>query len=128
MKKTKTVVKKGMSKGKMVAAGAAVAAAAAAGAGAYYLLGPNKKAHQKKAAVLMGKIKKEVVKDAKAAQKLGAPLYHKAIDMAAAKYAKEYKAHEKDIKALAEKLKSQLKVAGKKAVKKTVKKATKKRA
>ena len=40
---------------KMVLAGAA-----AVGAGAYYLLGPDAKKHQKKASVLMSKVKKEI--------------------------------------------------------------------
>ncbi len=54
--------KKGMSASKKVAIGGAMAAI---GAGAYYLLGPDAETHQKKASVLMGKIKKEVEVDAK---------------------------------------------------------------
>ena len=42
-----------------------IAAAAALGAGAYYFLGPNKKAHQKKAKALYEKIKKEAKKEGK---------------------------------------------------------------
>ena len=46
-----------MSGGKKVAM---LGSMAALGAGAYYLLGPDAKKHQKKASVLMAKMKKEV--------------------------------------------------------------------
>ena len=51
-----------ISKGKVLAAGVGLAAL---GAGAYYLLGPNKKAHQKKVKVLAKKVKKEFRKEMK---------------------------------------------------------------
>lgn len=92
-------------KGMVVAA----AGAAALGAGAYYLLGPKAKAHQKKAKVLMAKIKKEVESEIKKAKVVGAPLYHKTVDFVSENYSKEYKAHEKEIKDFAKKLKSEWK-------------------
>ena len=117
---------KKMSGGKKVVMGAGVAAA---GAGAYYLFGPKAKAHQKKAKVLMGKMEKEVASKIKKAKIAGTPLYHKAVEVIAANYAKEYKLHEKDIKAFANKLKNDWN-STKKATKKNVKKslrATKKK-
>jgi hypothetical protein len=54
-----------MSMSKKVTIGAGLAAV---GAGAYYLLGPNRKAHQKKAKDLMVKIEKEVARDIKKAK------------------------------------------------------------
>ena len=53
------------SKRKIAAVGAGLAVASA---GAYYLLGPNKKAHQKKAKKLFAKIKKEAMSRAKQAK------------------------------------------------------------
>ena len=87
-----------MSGGKIVAG---VAGMAALGAGAYYFLGPKAKAHQKKAKVLMEKMKKEVEKEIKRAKEVTPPLYYKAIDVVSSNYAKQYKLHEKDIKAFA---------------------------
>ena len=121
----KTIKKKGMSGSKKVAIGAGVvalgAAAAASAAGAYYLLGPNSKVHQKKDKELMGKIKREAMSEFKKAKKAGTPVYNKAVDMISQNYAKQYKAHEKDIKAIANKLKSEWK-----DLEKTAKKTTKK--
>jgi len=97
---------KKMSASKKVAVGAGIAAL---GAGAYYLFGPNAKVHQKKASVLMGKIKKEVVSEIKKAKSVTIPMYHKTIDVVSKNYAKQYKLHEKDIKAIAKKLKSEWK-------------------
>lgn len=112
--------KKGMSKGGMVAVGAGLAAA---GAGAYYLLGPNKKAHQKKAKALLEKMKKEVNAKAKSAKIMAKPMYDKAVDSMAATYSKQYKMHEGEIKALAKKLKGEWQAKATKVVKKTIKKA-----
>jgi len=98
--------KKGMSVGKKMVVGAGVAAL---GAGAYYLLGPKAKAHQKKASVLLNKMEKEVQDEIKKAEKVTIPLYHKAVDIVSKNYAKQYKAHEKDIKAFAKKLKNEWK-------------------
>jgi hypothetical protein len=116
---------KKMSVGKKVAIGAGLAAV---GAGAFYLLGPNAKAHQKKVSALAMKMKKEVAKEvAKEVKKAKAatmPLYHKAVDTVSKNYAKQYKLHEKDINALAKKMKAEWKGAGK-VVKKTVKKLKK---
>lgn len=115
MKKGNTKKKDGMSGGKM-------ATMATLGAGVYYLLGPDAKAHQKKASVLMGKIKKEVGSEMKKAKKASEPMYHKLIDVISSNYIKQYGAHEGEIKALNKKLKSEWKGAEKLA-KKTAKKA-----
>lgn len=104
MKKKKDGMSKGVSKSEMAAIGAG---AAAVGAGAYYLLGPKSKAHQKKASILMNKIKKEVQSEIKKAKKVTTPLYHKAVDTIAKNYSREYQAHEKDIKNFAKKLKGE---------------------
>jgi len=109
--------KKGMSGGKIVAG---IAGVAALGAGAYYLLGPKAKAHQKKAKVLVEKMKKEVEKEIKKVKEITPPLYHQAVDSISKNYAEQYKLHEKDIKAFAEKMKSEWK-----GMKKIVKKPTK---
>jgi len=103
-----------MSAGKKVTIGATVVAL---GAGAYYLLGPNSKTHQKKAKVLLAKMKREIADKATKAKNMTEPLYHKAVDALAATYSKQYKMHEKDIKAFAKKLKSKGKSTAKKAVK-----------
>ncbi len=49
-----------MKKNKKMSGGKKMVLAAPLGAGAYYLFGPNGKKHQKKASVLMSKVKKEV--------------------------------------------------------------------
>ena len=98
--------KSGISEGKITAT---VAGMAALGAGAYYLLGPHAKKHQKKASILMAKMKKEVASKIKKAEKVSVPLYHKTVDVISKNYAKQYKMHEKEIKAIAKKLKSELK-------------------
>lgn len=103
MKKT---TKKGMSAGKKVAIGGAIAAM---GAGALYLLGPNSKAHQKKTSILFAKVKKEVQQEVKKVKDMSGPLYHKAVDAISTNYAKQYKAHSKEIKAFADKLKKEYK-------------------
>ncbi len=118
----KTNNKRGMSKGAMVAIGAG---AAALGAGAYYLLGPKRKEHQKKAKAMMDKMKKEVIHQVKNAKEISLPIYHKVVDSVAETYSKEYEMHEAEIKALAKKLKGQYKSAAHKA-KSTIKKAKKK--
>ncbi len=102
----KNIKKKGISKSKMAVVGAGIAAI---GAGAYYLMGPNDKAHQKKTAMLMTKIKKEVQSEIKKAEKVTTPLYHKVVDSVSKNYTKQHKAHEKDIKAFTKKLKSEWK-------------------
>lgn len=101
--------KKGMSGAKKVAIGAGVVAASVATAGAYYLLGPNAKAHQKKASSLLAKMKKDVASEIKKVKEVSVPLYHKAVDAVSENYAKQYKVHEKDIKAFAKKLKTEWK-------------------
>ncbi len=109
--------KSGMKAGKVLAAGAGMAAL---GAGAYYLFGPDGKKNQKKATALMNKIKKEVENKVGKVEKVGVPVYHKVVDVVSENYAREYQAHEKDIKAFAKKLKSEWKkVSGKPAQKKT---------
>ena len=105
--KKNTNKKSGMSGGKITATAAGMAAL---GAGAYYLLGPNAKAHQKKAKVLFGKIKKEVASEIKKAKEVTPPLYQKAVDVVSENYAKQYKMHEKDIKAFAKIMKDEWKV------------------
>jgi hypothetical protein len=109
---------KKMSTGKKMAIGAGIVAIGAATGGAYYILGPNAKAHQKKAAALLNKIKKEVQSEVKKAKEISVPLYHKAVDVISENYAKQYQMHEKDIKAFAKKLKGELKAVSKKAGKK----------
>ncbi|MCX6752581.1 MAG: hypothetical protein NTZ87_03760 [Candidatus Nomurabacteria bacterium] len=103
--------KKGMSVGKKVAVGAGLAAI---GVGAYYLLGPNAKVHQKKAEALFLKMKKEVESEIKKVKEVSLPVYHKAVDVISENYAKQYKAHEKEIKAFAKKLKKEWKGVSKK--------------
>lgn len=130
-KNTKKGMSKGISKRKKVAIGAGVVALSAIGAGAYYLLGPDGKKNQKKAMVLVNKMKKEVISEVKKAKKLSIPVYNKAIDMVSKNYAKKYKEYSKDINAVASRLKADLKKAeavAKKTVKKATKTATKKRA
>ncbi len=105
---------------------------AALGAGAYYLFGPNGKANQKKAKALYAKMKTEVKKEVKKVKEVTPPMYHKAVDVISKNYAKQYKLHEKDIKSIAQKLKSEWKdISGKaklaaKQAKTKVKKAAKK--
>ena len=111
-----------MSGGKMVAMGAT---AAALGAGAYYLFGPNNKKHQQKARALMVKMKREISMGIRKAKVVGTPVYYKAVDAISANYAKQYKMHAGEIKAFAEKLKSEWKGVNK-IVKKT-KRVTKKK-
>lgn len=108
----------------MVAIGAGVAAV---GAGAYYLFGPKGKKHRKEAGVLMGKMRKEVTSRLKNVKKVSTPLYHKTVDLVATEYKKQYKANEKEIRALAQKLKGELKTTAKKAVSAAVKRKTNKR-
>jgi hypothetical protein len=91
--------------GKMIAATAA--GAAAVGAGVYYLFGPNGKANQKKAKALVSKIKNDVKREVKKAKEISVPMYNKAVDVITENYREQYKLHEKDIKAIAQKLKSE---------------------
>ncbi|OGI46760.1 hypothetical protein A2121_00085 [Candidatus Nomurabacteria bacterium GWB1_40_6] len=107
---------------KKVAIGAGAVALAA---GAYYLFGPKAKTHQKKAEILMAKMKKEVVSKIKKAKNVTMPVYHNVVDTISSNYAKQYKIHEGDAKAFAKKLKSEWKSADK-IVKKTVKDLKKK--
>jgi len=81
----------------------------ALGAGAYYLLGPDGKKNQKKAKALMAKMQKEIGVEIKKAKEMSGPLYQKAVDVISENYAKQYKIHEPEIKALAKKLKSEWK-------------------
>lgn len=107
--KTKKTNKKSTGGATKIAIGAGIAAV---GAGAYYLLGPDGKANQKKAKVLMNKISKDVKTKSKKAKDITTPIYHKVVDMVTDTYAEQYKAHEKDIKAFAKKLKSEWKKIG----------------
>ena len=119
-------INKGVSGGKIVAMGAAgIAAVGAASAGAYYLLGPKAKAHQKKVLALVNKMKKDVVGEVKKVKAVSKPIYHKTVDVIASNYAKQYKEHEKDIKAVAKQLKTEW-TGVNKVVKKTVKTLKKK--
>ena len=113
-------IQKGISNSKKIAIGTGVVALSAVGAGAYYLLGPNGKLNQKKVKALVFKMKKEITTEYKKAKKLSMPVYHKAVDVVAKNYAKQYKAHAQDINAIGKILKSEWKLAkttGKKAVK-----------
>ena len=124
MKKKNT--KNKISKRKIAAVGAGVAAV---GAGAYYLLGPNGKKHQKKVSVLMKKMKREVMSEMKKAKTVSVPFYHKTVDVVAANYAKQYELHEKDLKHIIKKLKSELgevEKLAKKTAKKSAQRAKKK--
>ena len=116
---------KKMSGAKKVAIGAGVVALGAASAGAYYLFGPKAKVHQKKATMLMGKMKKEVMSEVKKVKNMTMPVYHNVVDKIATNYTKQYKIHEGDAKAFAKKLKSEWKGANK-LVKKTVQDLNKK--
>ena len=108
--------------GKKVAVGAGLAVV---GAGVYYFFGPNAKAHQRKAKEIVTKIKKEVEREVKKVKTVTVPIYHKAVDMVSKNYAKQYKLHEKDVKALASKVKNEWNGA-KKVVKKAVRTAKRK--
>lgn len=112
---------KKMSASKKLVIGAGMVAA---GAGAYYLFGPKAKAHQKKTKVLMLKMKREIEKEAKKIKKITIPLYQKTVNTIASNYTKQYKLHEKDIKAFACKMKKDWKGA-KKIAKKAVRVAKK---
>lgn len=120
MTKKKQAKKSSVSASKVAVIGAGIAAL---GTGAYYLLGPKSKKHQKKAAVWMSKMQKEIEKKATTAQD-----YHKAVDVLVENYSQQYKENAGEIKAFAKYLKNQWKVAGNKAkptikkVKKTIKK------
>lgn len=115
---------KKMSVGKKVAVGTGIAAL---GAGVFYLFGPKAKAHQKKAITLMSKIKKDVEREVKKAEKVTTPIYHKVVDTISSNYAKQYKIHEGDVKVLAKKLKNEWKEVNKVA-QKTIKNLKKKSA
>ncbi|MEO5635171.1 MAG: hypothetical protein ABIS26_02145 [Candidatus Paceibacterota bacterium] len=133
MKNTKTIgtMKKGMSKGQMMAVGGAAAVAAAAGAGAYYLMGPKGKTHQRKAKMMLIKMRKEAKQALSKAKDMTQPIYHNTVDALAAKYSKQYNIHEREIRALATKLKGEWKKKSgqaKRTVKRSVKKVTKKAA
>lgn len=123
--KNNTNKKSGMSGGRIAATAAGVAVLSAASAGAYYLFGPKAKAHQKKATELMNKMKKEVASEVKKAKEVTLPVYHNVVDTIALNYAKQYKIHEGDAKAFAQKLKTEWAKANKN-VKKTVKTLKKK--
>jgi gas vesicle protein len=121
MNKSQKVKKGGLSKGKMLAVGAGLAAL---GAGAYYFLGPNGKKNRQKTSVLLKKVQKEVKSKVSKVKNAAKPVYDKAVDAVASNYAKQHKAHEPEIKALANKLKSEWNKVTTKAKKKT---ATKKK-
>jgi hypothetical protein len=121
--KKKINKKKGVSGGKIIAG---VAGMAALGAGAYYFLGPKAKTHQKKVKMLVEKMRKEAEKEIKKVKEVTPALYYKAIDAVSSNYAKQYKLHEKDIQAIADKMKSEWKGANK-IVKKAVREAKKKK-
>jgi len=54
-------------------------------------------------------MKKEVTSEVKKAKEVTIPLYQKTVDLVSENYSKQYKVHEKDIKAFAKKLKSKWK-------------------
>jgi F0F1-type ATP synthase membrane subunit b/b' len=111
---------------KIAAAGAGMVALGVASAGAYYMFGPKAKAHQKKATALLAKMKKDVADEIKKAKDAGTPVYHKAVDAISGNYARQYKEHEKEIKAFAKMLKGEWKEVSKKVTKKPAKVVTKK--
>lgn len=124
--------KGGVSTGNLVAIGAGLAAL---GAGAYYLLGPDGKKHQQKAAAWMSKMEKEAMKKLSAIKEVTKPVYNNIVDTLAENYSKQYKEHAAQIKSFAEHMKAEWKTAAaeakpmaKRAVskaKKTVKQAVK---
>jgi gas vesicle protein len=121
MIKKKQIKKKKTSAGKVIAIGAGLAAL---GAGAYYLLGPNGKANQKKAAAWMTKMKKEAQKKIGKIKNVSEPIYHNVLDTLAENYSKQYKQHVPEIKAFTKQLKSGWSEI-KKEVKPIIKKAKK---
>jgi hypothetical protein len=100
MKNTKT---KTISNKAMMGVAAGVAAAAA---GAYYLLGPKGKTHQRKAVAWIRGMTGDIKREVKNAKKITTPIYHKIVNEASSTYRKQYKENERDIKAFADKLKS----------------------
>ena len=110
MVKKKPIKKSSISAGKVAAISAGIATL---GTGAYYLLGPKGKKHQKKAAVWMTKMQKEIGKKARTVQN-----YHKAVDALVDNYSKQYKENAGEIKAFAKHLKDQWEVSEKKTKKK----------
>ena len=122
MKKIIKKKKSGISGGKILATGVGMAL----GAGAYYLLGPKSKTHQKKAKALMTKMKKEIESEIKKTKDISMPIYNKAVDVISTTYAKEYKAHEKEIKAFAKTIKGEWKSVTKKPIKESTKVSKKK--
>lgn len=121
MAKTKTKKSGGMSGGAMMAIGAT---AAALGAGAYYLMGPDGKKHQQKAATLYSKMKKEVSRELKRAKNVTTPIYNGIVDNVTNAYQGQYEAHEKEIRAMAKKMKDDWKAAAKSVVTRTAAKKT----
>ncbi|MEI6378105.1 MAG: hypothetical protein WCO55_00455 [Candidatus Falkowbacteria bacterium] len=119
-----TIKKKKSAIGKVAAIGAGVSAA-------YYLMGPNAKKNQKKAAAWMTKMEMEVGKQLANAKIITDNLHHETVDTISAAYAKQYKAQAPEIKKFAKKLKNDWQEAGKlaeptiKQAKKTVKEAVK---
>lgn len=136
--------KKQTNSSKNVAIGAGIAALAVAGiAGAYFLYGKNGAKNRKKISAWMLKAKGEVLEKIEALKEINEDIYHSTVDTVTAKYeklkdttpaemalfAKEMKAHWKNIKKdLAPKKKKVAKKAATamKAVKKTAKKVAKK--
>ncbi|MEX2052548.1 MAG: hypothetical protein WD991_02555 [Candidatus Paceibacterota bacterium] len=123
---TKNSKNSGISKSKLAGG---VGAAAAVSAGAYYLFGPDGKSHQKKVKQLMVNIKKEAISKTKKAKKITEPIYNNAIDSLVATYGKQYKDYQREIQAIATKLKGDWKntqTRVKKTAQKIVRKADKK--
>ena len=58
---------------------------------------------------MFGKIKKEVASEIKKVKEVTPSLYQKAVDIVSENYAKQYKMHEKDIKAFAKIMKDEWK-------------------
>ncbi len=73
----------------------------------------------------MTKMKRGIVNEIKKAEKISVPIYHKAVDIVSENYSKQYKAHGKDIKAIAKKLKSEWRGVNN-VIKKTIGKTRKK--
>ena len=103
----KEPIKKDSEAAKLVTVGAGLAGLAAT---AYFFLGPKGKKNQQEAKDWAVKMKKDVVKELKSAQKVTEPVYQKIIDSVASKHEKIMKVDSKEIKALANDLKKHWKI------------------
>jgi len=121
----KETIKKDSSAAKLVTVGAGLAGLAAT---AYFFLGPKGKKNQKEAKDWATKMKNDVIKELKSAQKVTEPVYQKIIDSVASKHEKIMNVDSKEIKALADDLKKHWKTISGSIAISTIKPAVKKAA